>query len=174
MVQIEATDLILRSGSETDGEALYRNLWSQPDVFRYMFNKPSPNLEAGLKRTAAYVQMHKEVSTEFFVCEKTTGEAFGVAGIKELSLGKWTFTDIAIGPAFQGKGYGKQIVRALLKLAFEKHGATEVSYDCFAKNNTSKALAIACGFSYAHSAEAELKKNGEAVILDYYRIGERP
>ncbi len=147
MVQIEVTDLILRPGCEADGEALHRNLWSQPDVFRYMFNKPSPDLEAGLKRTAAYVQMHKEVSTEFFVCEKTTGEAIGIAGIKELSPGKWTITDIAIGSAFQGKGYGKQIVMALLKLAFEKHGATEVCYDCFAENTASKALALACGFS---------------------------
>ncbi len=67
---------------------------------------------------------------------------------------------------------GKQIVMALLRLAFDKFGATGVYYDCFAENTALKALALACGFSYAHSGSAELKKNGEAVILDYYHISE--
>lgn len=78
-----------------------------------------------------------------------------------------TVTDIAIGPDFHGKGYGKQIVTALLNLAFE-HGATQVAYDCFAQNTVSKRLALSCGFAYTHSEEAEQMKNGEKVILDYY------
>jgi len=164
---IEIKDLILRQGSADDWQDLYRNLWSREEVFQYMFNKPSPDEEAGRKRTALYVEMHKEVKTEFFVCEKSSGQAIGIAGIKELKLGKWTITDIAIGPDFHGKGYGKQIVTALLNLAFEL-GATEVAYDCFAQNEASKRLALSCGFAYSYSEEAELMKNGEKVILDYY------
>ncbi len=134
-----------------------------------MFSKPSPDEEAGKSWTVAYAQMHKEVKTEFFVCEKASGQAIGIAGIKELKPGKWTITDIAIGPDFQSKRYGKQIVTALLKLAFEL-GATEVAYDCFTQNTASKQLALSCGFTYSHSEEAELMKNGEKVILDYYSI----
>ena len=125
--------------------------------------------EAGIKRTALYAQMHTEVKTEFFVCEKVSGQAIGIAGIKELMPGKWTITDIAIGPDFQGQGYGKQIVTALLNLAYEL-GATEVAYDCFTQNRASKQLALSCGFTYSHSEEAELMKNGEKVILDYYEV----
>ena len=166
---LETQDLILRQGSAEDWRELYHNLWSREEVFRYLFNKPSPDEEAGRKRTALYAQMHREVKTEFFVCEKASGQAIGIAGIKELKLGKWTITDIAIGPDFQGKGYGKQIVTALLKLAFEL-GAAEVAYDCFTQNTASKQLALSCGFAYSHSEEAELMKNGEKVILDYYII----
>ena len=164
---IETKDLILRQGSADDWEDLYRNLWSRAEVFRYLFNKPSPDEEAGRERTALYAQMHREVKTEFFVYEKASGLAIGIAGIKELKPGEWTITDIATGPDFQGRGFGKQIVTALLNLAFER-GATEVAYDCFTQNTASKQLALSCGFAYSHSEEAELMKNGETVILDYF------
>lgn len=166
---IETKDLFLREGTPDDWKDLYRNLWSREDVFRYMFNKPSPDEKAGRKRTNLYARMHKEVKTEFFVCEKASGQAIGIAGIKELKPGEWTITDIAIGPDFHGKGYGKQIITALLNLAFEL-GATEVAYDCFSQNEASKRLALSCGFTYTNSEEAELTKNGEKVILDYYSI----
>ena len=166
---IETKDLILRQGSADDWQDLYRNLWSREVVFHYMFKNPCPSEEHAAARTGAYAVMHEEVKTEFFVCEKASGQAIGIAGIKELKPGKWTITDIALGPDFQDKGYGKQIVTALLKLAFEL-GTTEVSYDCFTQNTASKQLALSCGFTYTHSEEAELMKNGKKVILDYYII----
>lgn len=164
---IETKDLILRQGAADDWRDLYRNLWSREEVFRYMFKNPCPSEEHAVARTGAYVVMHEEVKTEFFVCEKASGQAIGIAGVKELKPGHWTITDIAIGPNFQGKGYGKQIVTALLNLAFEL-GATEVAYDCFTQNAASKQLALSCGFTYSHSEEAELMKNGKKVILDYF------
>ena len=164
---IETKDLILRQGSADDWQDLFRNLWSREEVFQYMFKKACPSEEHAAARTAAYAVMHEEVKTEFFVIEKASWQAIGIAGIKELKPAKWTITDIAIGPDFQGKGYGKQIVTALLNLAFEL-GATEVAYDCFTQNTASKQLALSCGFTYSHSQEAELMKNDEKVILDYY------
>ena len=166
---METKDLILRQGREEDWQDLHRNLWSREEAFRYLFSKPNPDEEAGRNRTAAYAQMHQEVKTEFFVCEKASGQVIGIAGVKEMSPGCWSVTDIAIGPDFQGQGYGKQIVTALLDLAFEQ-GATAVAYDCFTQNTASKQLALSCGFAYTHSEEAELTKNSEKVILDYYEV----
>ena len=114
---IETNDLILRQGSADDWQDLYRNLWSREEVFQYMFKNPCPSEEHAAARTGSYAVMHEEVKTEFFVIEKASGQAIGMAGIKELKPAKWTITDIAIGPHFQGKGYGKQIVTALLNLA---------------------------------------------------------
>jgi len=164
---IETKSLILKSGSADDWQELYRNLWSREEVFRYLFSSPCPTGEAAKKKTAAYAQMHGAVNTEFFVYEKASGQAIGIAGVKELSPHHWTVTDIAIGPDFQGKGYGRQIVNALAALAFE-NSASEIAYDCFRQNEASKRLALSCGFTYSHSGEAELLKNGEKVVLDYY------
>lgn len=48
---IETKDVILRQGSVNDWQDLYRNLWRQAEVFQYMFNKPSPNEDAGRSPT---------------------------------------------------------------------------------------------------------------------------
>ena len=173
MYILETEDLILKSGSVDDWKDLYHNLWSRPEVFRYLFSRPSDSEETAEKKTAAYAQMHREVLTEFFVYEKTTNRAIGIAGLKEMQPGIFTVTDIAIGPHFSGRGYGKQILKALTKLAFEQCGASGLHYDCFVENTASRRLAESCGFVYTHSQPAELQKNGVMVMLAYYRYQER-
>lgn len=164
----ETADLILRPGQSSDWEALYRNLWSQESVFRYLFSRPSPSPEAARKKTEAYAQMHTDVPTEFFVIEKTSMQPIGIAGVKRLSSNIFTVTDIAIGPNFSGHGYGKQILSALTDLAFSELNAEELHYSCFAENEISKKLALSCRFTYSYSQEADLPKNGQTVILDHY------
>ena len=123
---IETKDLLLKQGSADDWQDLYRNLWSRGEVFRYMFTNQSPTEEHAMKRTAAYAQMHREVNTEFFVYDKATGQAIGIAGLKEMQPGVYTVTDIALCPDFHGRGYGKQILTAFLSFAFDKLDATEL------------------------------------------------
>ena len=168
---IETKDIILKQGSADDiltAQDLYRNLWSRGEVFRYMFTKPSPTEEHAMKKTAAYAEMHKEIKTEFFVYDRATKQAIGIAGLKEMKPSVYTVTDIALCPDFHGKGYGKQILTAFLSLAFDELGAIELHYDCFKQNEVSKRLALSCGFTYTHSEEAELMKDGKSVILDYF------
>ena len=166
---LETADLILRPGTPDDGPALYANLWRHASVFQYLFSRPSPDEAAGWQRTAAYAGMHREVPTEFFVCEKGTGQPIGIAGVKPLSPARWTITDVAIGPDFQGRGYGTQIIRALAELAFS-HGAEDIAYDCFAENAASQRLALRCGFRYDSTAPAELPKDGQPVTLEHYLL----
>ena len=166
---IETKDLILRQGRDTDWSDLSRNLWRQESVFQFLFSRASPTEEAARQKTMAYVQMHREVSTEFFVIEKSTTQAIGIAGIKQITPGIYTVTDIALGPSFTGRGYGKQILTALAELAFYHYHASELFYCCFQQNQISRKLALSCGFQYIRSEEAELQKDNAAVILDKYR-----
>lgn len=165
----ETADLILRAGTPQDGPAMYANLWRHPEVFRFLFSRPSPDEAAGLQRTAAYAGMHREVPTEFFVQEMATGQPIGIAGVKLLSPARWTITDVSIGPAFQGKGYGTQIIRALVDLAFSR-GAQDIAYECFAENEASRRLAQSCGFCFDHFTPAELPRNGQPVTLAHYLL----
>ena len=165
---LETKDLSLHAGSPEDWEALYENLWRHETAFRYMFTHASPTPQAAQKRTAAYAAMHRSVPTEFFVYEKSSDQAIGIAGLKKLDPTAWTVTDIALGPAFTGKGYGKQVLQALLHLAFAVLHAETVNYDCFAENTISRHLALSCGFSYSHAEPAELQKDGQPVVLEYY------
>ncbi len=76
--------------------------------------------------------------TLFFVYDKSIKQATGIAGIKEMSQGIFTVTDIAVSPDFQGKGNGKQIVITLVNSAFNQHNAnvgTEKSVPTFCSKN---------------------------------------
>ena len=139
----ETADLLLRPGTPEDGPAMYANLWRNPEVFRFLFSRPSP--------------------------DEAAGQPIGIAGVKPLSPARWTITDVAIGPAFQGKGYGTQIIRALVDLAFSR-GAQEIAYECFAENEASRRLAQDCGFRFDHFAPAELPRNGQPVTLAHYLL----
>lgn len=165
---LETKNLILRPGHSSDWEALYLNLWSRESVFRYLFSCPSPGPEAARRKTEAYAQMHTEVPTEFFVVEKASMQPIGIAGIKRLSPNIYTVTDIAIGPDFSGRGYGKQILSSLIDLAFSQLNAKELHYSCFSENEISQKLAHSCGFTYSHTQPAELSKNGKNITLDYF------
>lgn len=165
---LETDDLILRQGKASDWEDLYHNLWSRESVFQYLFSRPSQSPDAARKKTEAYSMMHQEVPTEFFVIEKASMQAIGIAGIKQLAPKIFTVTDIAIGPSFSGKGYGKQILLALTKLTFVEQDADELHYSCFSQNDISKKLALSCGFIYDHSQETELPKKGEIITLDHF------
>ncbi len=169
-MMLETKDLILHAGAAGDGPDLYRHLWSRAEVFHFLFSRPCANIEAGISKTAAYAEMHKEVATEFFVYERSSGQAIGIAGIKKLSPGQWTVTDIAIGPDFHGKGYGSQVLSALTRLAFVEHKADSLWYDCFEQNTASRHLALKSGFVFDHREEAEFQKNGQAVMLAYFKL----
>lgn len=75
----------------------------------------------------------------------------------------YTVTDIVLCPDFHGRGYGKQILNALFSFAFDELDAIELHYDCFRENEVSMRLALSCGFTYTHSEEAELTKDGSLI-----------
>ena len=166
---IETPDLVLRQGCQEDWQDLYENLWQYDSVFCFMFSKATPSADAARKKTMAYVQMQKEVPTEYFVYEKMSGKCIGIAGLKKLSPNLFTVTDIAIGPSFWGKSYGKQVLTALSFCAFEIHHANALLYCCFEDNLPSQRLALSCGFAYTHSQIAELQKDGKDIFLMHFR-----
>ena len=69
-----------------------------------------------MKRTIAFEEK-PENKYALFVYLKKTGEAIGFAGMRELERGIYEETGIALGPEFVRKGYGRQILTALLEEA---------------------------------------------------------
>lgn len=70
------------------------------------------------------MKKNRENKYALFVYLKKTGEAIGFAGMRELERGIYEETGIALGPEFVRKGYGRQILTALLEEA-GKLGAKE-------------------------------------------------
>ena len=101
-----------------------------------------------------------------FVYLKKTGEAIGFAGMRELERGIYEETGIALGPEFVRKGYGRQILTALLEEA-GKLGAKEF-HACYRTGNAaSRALQLSCGFVFDSLSEEKTDpRTGETYVLE--------
>ena len=88
--------------------------------------------------------------------------------MKEISDGVFEDSGIAVGPSFCGKGYGKQILCALLHQAFEEYGAKRFIYSCWAENVISNHLAKSVGLEFTHSEEMIDQRCGKKFIMNYY------
>ncbi len=95
-------------------------------------------------------------------------EAIGFAGLLRLDAKTYEDTGIAIGPAFVGKGYGKQVLNALAEYCFEELGAERLICSCRSANAASRALQLSCGFRYTHSEGRTDPRNGEEYTCEFY------
>ena len=144
--------IILRKAREEDYRSMLKHVWGDEEVYRWMLFQPTLTETEALDRCRRSIQYQKD-HLAWFVALKDTDEAVGLCAIRETDPGHYEEAGIGIGKAFQGKGYGKEIVSLLLELAFEKLGAEDVRYGFFQDNMKSRKVAEHFGFVYDHSEE---------------------
>ena len=163
----ETKDLILRKAVFEDWESLYRQVWSQPETARYMawdLTASEEEAKARMERTLAFQASH---DFHWTVVEKKSGQAIGWAGMEEKAPGIWSETGVALGPDYTGKGYGRQILKAMTDLAREMGGKR--FQGCTRRENLpSRKLQLRCGFVYTHSEEAIHHRDQIPCIYDYF------
>lgn len=164
----ETKDLILRKAVMDDWRDMLRNIWSHPESAKYMVWDVTSTEEAAIarmERTIAYQAAH---DYHWTVVEKSSGQAIGWAGMEKLSDGVWRETGIAIGPAFTGKGYGKQLLNCLTDYAREYLGAKRFIGCCRKENVASRCLQLGCGFAFTHNEDVIHPRDGITYTLEYY------
>ncbi len=164
---METEDLLLKKAEFEDWKAMYRNVWSKPETAKYMLWDLTTSEEAAqarMRRTIAYQKSHDT----YVVYEKKSGQAIGFAGVEEIRPHVFQDASIALGPAYVGKGYGKQILMRLLDHC-RSLGGTEFFYSTRGNNLSSIALAKSCDFVYQHSEQRTDPRNGETYELQIYR-----
>ena len=167
---LETKDLILKKASLSDWPDIYHNLWKHEESAKYMLwnvSKTEEQAQIRIQKTLAY---QKEDPFSYFVYEKKSGKAIGFAGMIEIAPNVYEDTGIAIGPAFVRKGYGRQILMALVGQAFDQLGATKFVASCRSQNDASRQLQLACGFVYSHSEDRTDPRNGTPYVLEFYEL----
>lgn len=167
---LETKDLILKKGVIDDWKPLYENFWRQEETARYMLWSAKKTEEEGLEMTKGAIEFQQVNPTAYFVYEKKSGQPIGIAGMKEMEPGVFEDSGIGVGPAFVGKGYGKQILSALIEQAFVEYQADKFIYSCFQKNVASAKLALSQGFHYVRSESCVDRRNGQPYKMDYYEL----
>ena len=167
-VKLETKDLILKKAEFEDWKTIYYNLWRHKESAKYMLWQPTETDEDAkdrMKRTIAFEEK-PENKYALFVYLKKTGEAIGFAGMRELERGIYEETGIALGPEFVRKGYGRQILTALLEEA-GKLGAKEFHACNRTGNAASRELQLSCGFVFDSLSEEKTdSRTGETYILE--------
>ena len=164
---LETKDLILKKAVFEDWPDIYRNLWRHAESARYMLWSVTESEEAArdlMRRTLAYEQQHEYA---LFVYEKLSGKAIGFAGMRELEPGVWEESGVALGPDYVGRGYGGQILDALIRTAFSL-GAREFRASCREQNERSHRLILSRGFRPAGEESCVDPRNGETYTLLHF------
>ena len=157
---LETEHLILRKAKPGDLEAIYKNVWSDESLAKYMLWTPANSLAEAKERLEKTIDFQSK-NNVFFVCLKESDEAIGFAGVMPNTDEPGVYNDcgICIAAKFHGKGYGKEVVKALARLIFEELQGTKFHYSCFKENTRSAALCESLGFKYLGIAKKFRKRD---------------
>ena len=165
----ETNRLILRKAVFSDWEQMWRNVWCHKETARYMLwavTQSEAEAKERMERTIAFQQNHHA----WLVIEKENGEAIGFAGLRE-EAGVCEDTGIAVGPGYVGRGYGREILNELVRIAKEELGAHAFVASCRSENEASRKMILGCGFRFTHTELRVDKRNGEEYTLEFYMKG---
>jgi len=165
---LEATDIFLGKSCFSDWADLYRNVWSREESARYMLWNVVKSEEAAqekMRRSLAWEKCHPS----YTVYERASGQAIGWAGIAEVAPGIWEDTGIALGPDYTGRGYGRQVLNALVRYCREELGAATFVCACRAENRPCRSMLLACGFQYDRAQGRTDPRDGRAYRLEFYK-----
>ncbi len=165
-VVLEAKDVILKKGVFEDWKDLLENIWSSEETSRYMLWSPTYTEDEAkdrMNRTLDFEQKHKYA---LLIYEKKSMKAIGFAAMKEIEPGVYDEMGIGLGPSFVGKGYGKQVLIALITEAFVNCGATKFLASNRSQNIASKRLQMSVGFVYDHSEDKIDPRNDEPYTIE--------
>ena len=190
-------DLIIKKAVFEDWHAIWQNLWRHAESARYMLWEPTYSEEDAKDRMRRTIEFERTHEHCFFVYEKRRadltrgegqpgaagspaeakeedppllcGDAIGFAGVEKAN-GAWREVGVALGPAFTGRGYGKQVLRALGDYVFGCFGAERFLACCRSGNAPSRKVILACGFSFTHKEEMIDPRDDEPYIMEYYEV----
>lgn len=169
MERIETKNLVLRKAKPSDLEAIYKNIWSDESVAQTMLWTPTRSLEDAVSRLERTIKYQSE-NYGYFVCLKDTDEPIGFGGIGKISDGYYEERGICIARKYQGRGYGKEVLGALLDLVFDHLDGDKCLYGCFSENIRSRNVALHFGFEYFESMDMTREWDHKTFTVDYYTL----
>lgn len=167
--RLETARLVLRKARKDDLEAIWHNVWSDAQVAQTMLWQPTLTREEALRRMERTISL-QSLHFTYFVCLKETDEPIGFGGIREVAPGVFDELGLCIARAHQRKGYGKEMLEALVSLAFDKLGGHTFLYSCFRENTPSASLCKTLGFQYTHTDTGTRGWDGYPYTCDHFEL----
>lgn len=166
---IETKDLILDKARQEDWLPMYKNVWSRPESFRYMLPRLCPSESEARSRMERTIAFQSGSEHAYTVYLKQTHEAIGFTGLNRLDDTTFEEAGICIGPDFWHRGYGWQILEALLTLA-KTLGAKTFVYSSWEENTASRSMAAKAGFQEFAREPHVREHDGKRYVLIKYKL----
>ena len=131
---------------------MLEEVWGDIEVYKWMLFKPTLTINDAIDRNKRSMEYQRD-HFAYYVALKKNNRAIGLCAIKEYKEGFYEESGICIGKKYQGNGYGKEVVKLLLDLAFNKLNAKSFRYGYFKDNIKSKRLALYFNFKYQETEE---------------------
>ena len=167
--RFETEHLVLRKARDADLDAIWHNVWEDESIAKMMLWQPTKTREAAedrMRRTKNY----QKSFPAYFVCLKETDEPIGFGGFREIGEGEFEESGVCFAVPYQNRGFGKEVLRALVTLAFEGFGGHRFVAGCFHENLRSVAVIKGCGFVYTHSSHETRDWDGYEYLCDFYEL----
>ena len=166
VLSLETADLTLKKPIFEDWKDIYHNLWRHSESARHMLWEVVESEQAAMERMRRTIDFQKRNKYAFLIYEKKTNRAIGFAGMKEVELGVYEDTGVALGPEYVGKGYGTQVLNALVEEA-RRVGARRFIASCRKANIASHNLQVRCGFVFSCEKERIDPRDGQPYVLEF-------
>lgn len=161
---IKTKELILKPDIlKDDIFKIHQNVFSQTETAKYMLWKASNEIEDTIKRLKRWQESDIKL---FFIFEKSNNEPIGFLSFSERdevinNIG------LCIGKRFVRKGFGKQVLTALLDYC-KNNKIKIVEYSAFHENLPSIELAKKLGFIYSYSKNSIRNYDKRKFVEDVY------
>ncbi len=163
----ETEHLKLDKAQQDDWEAMYRGVWSRPECNRYMFWDLTTDEEAAKDRMARTIRW-QAAHDAWTVREKESGRAIGFAGVDREDAETAREQGVCLAPEYRRRGYGTEVLRALMDYAKTALGAKRFICRARVDNTASRSLIEKEGFRYLGEENVEDYRDGTPRVLAVY------
>ncbi len=169
--QIHTARLVLRAPQKSDAPAIQR-LADDVDIARNTLTIPHPYPPGAAE---SWIAMVTEKAADgnhaaFAICDRTSGELYGVIGLRierdqqRAELGYW------IGKPFRGRGLASEASRAVLEHAFGALELERVYAAHFPWNPASGRVLEKAGLKREGILRGHAQKKGERIDLQFFGL----
>ena len=168
---LETERLILKKIEPSNANDMYAYA-SLDQVTRYLLWTPHLNIN----ETKGYIeflqkQYRKGNYADWGLNCKSDGAFIGTCGFADMDLSNnKAELGYVLSPSYQGRGYMREAVRAVLGLAFGELGLRRVELRIMDGNTASVRFAEASGFKYEGTMRNSLYLRGQYKTLHYYSM----
>ena len=169
---LETPRLILRDIRMEDIQEYYERLWGDGDVCRYLLHNPHQDIGESYEQIQSILQQYEE--GKFYrwgITEKGDDSLIGIIGLVRIEeeTSQCSFAYL-LGCDYWNRGYGTEVLKEVIRFAFEELEIRRIVADHMAENPASGAVMRKAGMTHIGTEKGKYEKQCVLHDAEVYEI----